>query len=254
MKKVLIYSLIVASIIGITISANSFEYKGVVTVRADEQKAIQKAIEEEENFKLQGISTQAYRQEINISSGTTLILNLNECAVLVKNHDSDNVIVKNNIGEDYVKISEIKNGTEISANKKYKVESVMPIVEVFIPIDINFKLDIKGNDSTIDVDAKKIRSLKVESGTADINISAKELNDVYIDGGKSNVYINVEKLNGDIIGRTGIGSTVLDIGNIDDVNINGFRVFIDKVVKIIQNDEGKFDVNITGDLGKVIFN
>lgn len=252
MKKAIIYGLICISAIAVASLNNTFEYKGVVTVRANEQEK-QEKLEKKEEVKVQEIKGEAFESEIKVPHGQTFMLDIKNSGILVKTHDKDSVIIRNTVADNYVVTDQVKEGIKLSVNNQIPVNFELPVVEIIIPSDVDFDLDIKSNGSMIDVYADNLMNLKTDSTTNRVKINAATAKNIYVLGGMADIDLNIEEIKGNITGNTGMGTINLKIGNIDDININGFRVLKDETVKIIQDDENKFDTHIQGDLGKVIF-
>lgn len=252
MKKTVIYILAMISIASIVIFNDNFDYKASITVRKNEQEK-QKEYEKNENIVIEEIKADAKEFDISIPQGQVFTINIKDCAIIFKTQQSDSVKIRNNISENYITSKETKHGILVENLESIKDKNKIPTIEIIIPENTNFDIDIKSNDSVIDMNAKVLKNIKVDSGVNRININAKLVKGIFVEGGKADINISVDKINGDINGSTGIGNINLEIGNIDDININGFKLMDNIIAKITQSNDNKFDTYINGDLGKVLF-
>ena len=243
MKKVLVYGLIISSIIGVTVMNNSWEDKGKIDAYASTEDISKITLNENGNFE----------QKISIAQGTTFNINLDKSLINIKHHDKDTVLIENKVSEKYIDVRNDINESEITVTGSGLKEFSNKEIIITIPSNPDFDIEISSDTSQVNMIANKLEDLAINGGAHNINIIAKSIKSMYISSGISDINIKANEIIGNITGNTGIGYITFDIEKSDDLNLKGYKKSGDEIIKVLENKQGKFTIDIQGDIAKVLY-
>ncbi|MGL4453701.1 MAG: hypothetical protein ACRCTZ_21290 [Sarcina sp.] len=240
MKKFLVYGLVTAVIGGIGVAFNSWEYKGDIKVRDFNAppKVNREVLESDKKPMI-----------IPIKEGQTLTLDMANKKVNLKYHNQSTTLISS--VEDRWTFKSNESGYIIGDTTD--ASDVYDHVTITLPKNANFNLDIKTNDSNVFGEIDNINNLDIESKKGFVDMKINKVNNIDIETGYGNIGLAINEVNGQIIGNVGVGSVNFDIENEEKINLKGYKVYSDKIVKVDETNKGNQNVNIKGDLAKVIF-
>ncbi|WP_297522766.1 DUF4097 family beta strand repeat-containing protein [uncultured Clostridium sp.] len=245
MKKFLIYGLATVMIAGLGVTFNSWEYKGDIKVREYDAPKEDKNEEFIEVEKKEGFG-------VELKEGQKLVIDMQNAKINLKHHDREDILI--NDVEGTTVIANKENEVSIIENLNAKEDKTFDYVTIYIPKLAKFDLEIKTNNSAIFGEINKLGNVDIESTKGTANLAINEVENINVETGLGNIDLKVKNILGSVTGNTGIGSVNFDIENEENINLKGYKVYSDKVIKIDQRDEKLKSVDIKGDLGKVIFN
>lgn len=246
MRKFLVYGLVTVVIGGLGVAFNSWEYKGSVKAREFDMP---------QNISSEVSDNSETSKTIEVKAGETLEIDIENAKVNFKYHSSDKVLVESIEGIEKISYDENEKNIIISENNNINRGRKVENLTITLPKDANFNLDIKTNDSNVSGEIGNIKNLCVKSDKGFADIKINKVDNVDVNTGYGNVGLAINEVKGQITGNVRVGSVNFDIENEEKINLNGYKVYSDnKIIRVNETIKGNQNVDIKGDLGKVIFN